>query len=291
MTNISLNKFIKIFRKLFFRFLTFLGSIIRLLILQLNLNFYTNKHINKYGPFKMHIYFIFSNFKKIGIQKKEKKLHNNLFELVVNLACKRNIIIDVGAHIGLVTMPIANNISDIGKVYSIEASPNNFMYLSKHIKKNNFTNVKLFNCIIGSNNNQKTTFYEEKLPSGVNNLYNYSKYKSNLKKVSLEMVTLDHFCFNNDIDPDLIKMDIEGAEVDAIKGSIEILKKGKAIFILSVHPKNIVHSNNSVEDLVNIFKKYNYEFYDYELNKVSLLKNIEYIVANNDNILQIKSDI
>ena len=40
-----------------------------------------------------------------------------------------------------------------------------------------------------------------------------------------------------------------------------------------------------------IFKKYNYDFYDYELNKVSLLKNIEYIVANNDNILQIKSDI
>ena len=105
------------------------------------------------------------------------------------------------------------------------------------------------------------------------------------------MMTLDHFCFVNDIDPDLIKMDIEGAEVDAIKGSIEILKKGRAIFILSLHPKNIIHSNNTVEDLVNIFKKYNYDFYDYELNKVSLLKNIEYIVANNDNILQIKSDI
>ena len=107
MTNISLNQLLKFFRKLFFSFLTFLGSIIRSLILQLNLNFYINKHINKYGPFKIHIYFIFSNFKKIGIQKKEKKLHNNLFELVVNLASKKNIIIDVGAHIGLVTMPTA----------------------------------------------------------------------------------------------------------------------------------------------------------------------------------------
>ena len=53
--------------------------------------------------------------------------------------------------------------------------------------------------IIGNNNKQKVNFYEEKLPSGVNNLYNFSKYRNNLNKIFLEMMTLDHFCFVNDI--------------------------------------------------------------------------------------------
>ncbi len=58
------------------------------------------------------------------------------------------------------------------------------------------------------------------------------------------MIKIDDFCKEQNVYPDFIKMDIEGAELSALKGGIEVIKKVRPQLAISIY-----HSEN---DLVNI---------------------------------------
>ena len=64
------------------------------------------------------------------------------------------------------------------------------------------------------------------------------------EKIQINATTMDKFCCNNNIMPDFIKMDIEGADMPALEGGIKTIPEGRPQLALSIY-----HSN---EDFVNI---------------------------------------
>ena len=91
-----------------------LGSIFRFFIIKLNIIFYINQKISKYGPFKIHCFFAFSNFKNWGLEK------GSVFPLMMKKCKKKKCIIDIGAHIGLTTLPIYSETSNNSQIFSFE---------------------------------------------------------------------------------------------------------------------------------------------------------------------------
>ena len=55
------------------------------------------------------------------------------------------------------------------------------------------------------------------------------------KIIEAETITIDDYCKENDIKPDLIKMDIEGAELLALKGGIKTIKKHRPQLAISIY--------------------------------------------------------
>jgi FkbM family methyltransferase len=53
--------------------------------------------------------------------------------------------------------------------------------------------------------------------------------------IEIEMTTIDKFVIDNNLDAGLIKMDIEGFELSAIKGAIETIKKFRPILLMAVY--------------------------------------------------------
>jgi hypothetical protein len=54
--------------------------------------------------------------------------------------------------------------------------------------------------------------------------------------IPIESVTLDRYCAEADARPDLVKIDVEGAELLVLQGARELLSESHPALILAVHP-------------------------------------------------------
>ena len=230
-----------------------LGSIFRFFIIKLNINFYINQKISKYGPFKIHCFFAFSNFENWGLEE------SSVFPLMMKKCKKKKCIIDIGAHIGLTTLPIYSEVSNNSQIFSFEPGNINNKYLRLHLNKNKIKKVVVIDKLVGENNSKNVQFYESDEPTGMNSIINFKK---NFLKKKKEQVCLDSFVKKNKIKPDLIKIDAEGSEIFILNGAKKILKKYKPDIFLSVHKKHFKLLGLNERDLLKIIKEIGYKIMD-----------------------------
>jgi len=278
---LKVNKTINLLRKVrhntFLKKLKFwliLGNFFRKIILIFKIKFSTSHKIGEYGPFKIDGYFSFSNFNDWGNK------HNNCFKLLIESSKNKKCILDIGGHIGLVTLPLSTNIPEEGKIYVFEPSSANLYYLKRHIFLNNISNVVVVDKLIGDKDQDKIDFHESLQPSGMNALNISDKnldYEIKLKS----MITIDSYVKQNNLKPDIIKIDVEGAEELVLSGANYVLEHFKPIIFLSIHPKLMQNHGGSTRNLLENLKQKNYDIFDSNGNMPELITNNEYILKPN----------
>ena len=221
------------------------------------------KNIGGLGEFLMDCEFTFGNYERWGTG------HNNGFNKLVRLARKKKIVFDVGAHIGLCSLPISRVLAENGFCFAFEPVEDNLKYLSSHLKMNNIKNVKVIPHLVGDIPLEKVEFFIHKECSGMSSVCR-SKMKEDLfKQVQKKQVTIDDFVQEHNCIPELLKIDVEGAEKSVLLGAEKVLKKYHPQIILSVHPKQIEMMGYTLEDLMNIIHSFNYEILNIDNSKLS----------------------
>lgn len=196
--------------------------------------------------------FYFANWENFGGG------HNSGFEECVQEACDSNCFLDIGAHIGLYSIPIAIK-SNSTKVFSFEPANFNYSMLQKHIKLNKLSNVEAFNVLVGEQADNAIPFLEDDTGiNPMNSLADVSKTKGNITTTK-EMIRLDDFCKEKGIKPEVMKIDVEGAEIKVLKGSMETLKACKPKIFLSLHPRHIKALGDSTDEITNICQELGYK--------------------------------
>ena len=171
-----------------------------------------------------------------------------------------DIVVDIGAHMGRYTIPSAKSVGVSGKVIAVEAHPYNFGILQHNLKLNKLTNVRSLNSAVYSKKaNLKLYLPDEDLGYTMHHsvMTNYlsTKYNNEIERkyVEVEADTLDNLLKSSGITTvNWIKIDVEGAEYEVLKGAREILSTNKPISILvEVHGKDtygptieLLRSNN-----------------------------------------------
>lgn len=121
-----------------------------------------------------------------------------------------DVILDIGAHIGVVALDTAEKLD---KIYSVEANPGTFHILEKNIEANSKSNIKAFNLAISGEGDDLTLNINE-------NSLNDSLERKNSEKgdsTKIKSSTLTNF-IEEHVEEDLkhnstlLKMDIEGSE-------------------------------------------------------------------------------
>jgi FkbM family methyltransferase len=80
----------------------------------------------------------------------------------------------------------------------------------------------------------------------------------------LPEITLDDFWRFTDLKPDIITMDIEGSELEAMKGAINIIKEVHPTLLLSVHPEFMFHNHGTYErELHDLLRDNGYEYWEW----------------------------
>jgi len=133
-------------------------------------------------------------------------------------------VIDIGANLGYYALLEA---SKVKKVYAIEPVKRSFNTLNKSIKLNKYKNIKTYNLAIGSQNGIQDIIISHKInwstmlnPDVLIDKYekSFSEFYKNTEKI--KTLTLDDFVKINKIGQiDFVRMDVEGYEVEIIKGT------------------------------------------------------------------------
>ena len=188
-----------------------------------------------------------------------------------------DIVIDIGAHIGPYTLKASKLVGLNGKVVAIEADPSNYDILNRNIELNKFTNVTAVNCAAYSKE-EKIKLYlpskEEREEGKKEASSSYTKYNTIMyerahnetKFVEVQANTLDYLLQLNGIKHEQvnwIKIDVEGAEYEVLKGAKDILSKSDNISLL-IEIHNLSATNtNLYEPIKEFLNSYNYKI-DFE---------------------------
>jgi len=175
-----------------------------------------------------------------------------------------NVVVDLGANIGYYSLILAKLVGNEGKVFSFEPVPKNFSKLEKNIKLNNYSNVIAENIAISNFNGQTELFVSQKTIGG-STLYEPKQIKShqNFLPISVSTMTLDNYLKSktNHENIDFLKIDIEGSEVNALKGATNILKNPKLKILIEISPLHLEDANSSPNELLDLLSQNNFKFY------------------------------
>jgi len=216
-------------------------------------------NIGGQGVFKMSPQFYFSNWENFG------EGHNSGFSYCLEQSKNKTVVLDIGAHIGLYSMPLSRRISSEGTIYAFEPSSINRSYLKQHLELNDINNVEVIPYLVGKDNLDNVVFYEdENQVNPMGGLVLIKHIENDAVPVSKKMVALDQFCIDKKIKPELLKIDVEGAEIDLLWGGIEIIKNSRPIIVLSLHPRHIEQMGQSLDSLTEYLHVVNYKCLTYE---------------------------
>ena len=167
--------------------------------------------------------------------------------------------IDIGANIGQYTLLAASIVGDSGKVISVEAAPYTYTILNKNISLNNLSNVVSHNVAV-SNSKGFTTFHLGHYGnSGASSLK--PTINTGVREIKVKTNTLDNLLIGLD-KTDIMKIDVEGAELMVLNGGKTILKNFKPMLILEFSDENFTGEFGvSTTDLVALLKELNYVVY------------------------------
>lgn len=149
-----------------------------------------------------------------------EELTTRMFKKIVK---EGDVVVDLGANIGYFTLLAARLVGKKGKVYAFEPEPINYSLLLKNISLNGYDNVVAMQKAV-SNTTGKIAFYLSSMDTGAHTMYQSHETR---EFIEVESVTLDEF-FKDKIHPiDVIKMDIEGAEIAALSGMERTIRENK----------------------------------------------------------------
>ncbi len=162
-----------------------------------------------------------------------------------------DIVVDIGAAFGFYTIISSKRVGTNGKVVAIEAQHDSFKMLNRNIKLNQLTNVITLNYAAYSKETKVKLYSSYSImPERV------GKYTKD-KFVEVNANTLDNLLQLNQIKQEQvnwIKIDVEGAELDVLKGSTNVLSKSKDISLLIE-----VHGPDNYRPVVEFLSLYDFK--------------------------------
>lgn len=182
-----------------------------------------------------------------------EKFEDDETKVIKNLVKKGDVVLDIGANIGYYTLMFARLVGPKGRVYAFEPEPENFRILRKNVAVNGYKNVVLVNKAV-SDITGKAELTVCSYNLGTHTL-GKADYKG--KKISVGVVRVDDYVRDLKIHPNFIKIDIEGAEFNALKGMAATIKTSKDLVLLSeLNPRFLGMFNVKPEEYINALKKY-----------------------------------
>ena len=169
-------------------------------------------------------------------------------------------VVDVGAHAGHYTLISSKRVGANGKIVAIEADPSNFEILNRNIKLNKLTNIIPLNYAAYSKQTKLKLYLPvEESGFSIYNTIMVNRAKPEEKFIEVNANTLDYLLQQNGIrDANWIKIDVEGAEFEVLKGAHNILSNSKDIAIL-IEVHNLSKDTNLYRPIIEFLNLYNFK--------------------------------
>jgi FkbM family methyltransferase len=186
--------------------------------------------------------------------------------------------VDVGAHFGEYVL-LATEIKDV-EIHAFEPHPSIFDLLQKNVSLNKPSRVVLNNCAVFNSNCSLELFSDGDPATSSVRFPSHSEGFRSISSSSsfpIRAIHLDRYCAQLGVSPDLIKIDVEGAELPVMQGAKQTLSQPSykaPVLVFEVSGKNFSRFGYTPKHLFDFLKKFDYEIHGYtqdgQLHRVHL---------------------
>lgn len=160
---------------------------------------------------------------------------------------------DLGANFGLHGILCSKLSGDKGMLYNFEPLPNNIREIKDNYELNGIQNYENIQLAVSNQNTVLKFSVAAHATQG-----KIVKENNGVIGIDVESITLDQFILNGNRPPNFIKMDIEGAEGEALEGYSNNLEKSFPLMIVELH------SPEADKKVGEFLKFYNYKAYRFK---------------------------
>jgi len=182
-----------------------------------------------------------------------------LLETLRNSQC----FVDVGTNLGWYTC-LASRAMPAGSVYGFEMDELNFALLQKNIAINHSCNVDVYHAAVTDVPGHTSYMRISANPNPGLQLCAGVRVTASREIISVKAITLDKFFEDKEVGPDVVKIDVEGAEMKVLKGMEGIMKVKAPKLFVEIHPKKMTNFKYSVQDLVSFLIDTGYQVFEIE---------------------------
>lgn len=152
------------------------------------------------------------------------------YEVGTQQLCRRlltpgGVVVDVGAHIGFFTRLFSGCVGDAGSVIAFEPHPETFRTLARNCEKRE--NVVLLQAAVAERSRQAVLFQSEQ-SSGSNSLIPTRALHH--KEIPVPALALDDVLSDRVVD--LVKIDVEGGELDVLAGMSRLIERSPRLIVI-----------------------------------------------------------
>lgn len=172
------------------------------------------------------------------------------------------VMIDVGAHHGLYALIAAKRVGAAGRVIAFEPSPRERRRLERHRRINRMRQVTVVDRAVGAEPGRATLFLPPRRSSGFNSLQPAAEVRARSEPVAVEVTTIDRYLAHSSVDRvDLIKLDIEGGELHALKGAARTIAAHRPAILCEVEDERTVPWGYKAEQIIDLMKAQGYHWF------------------------------
>jgi FkbM family methyltransferase len=152
---------------------------------------------------------------------------SEIFEILAKYINKEDVCVDIGANVGVYTKFFLRELKGTGMVYSVELFPKTFNELANEVL--HWPNLKMVNCAISDVDGEVKYYLGS--DNSTNNIIGHDmNFRENKEIGYIKSMRMDTL-LEEEKHIRLIKIDVEGAEIQVLKGMTETFKKTDLIFL------------------------------------------------------------
>ena len=167
--------------------------------------------------------------------------------------------LDIGANFGFHTLFAARQIGVKGQLIAIEPIPKNLRILRKNIQLNGIArNTRIEEAAVSDSS---APFVAMGASVGGPDVTAAIHMKPTEGTLQVPNRAWDSFSWSREFAPNLVKIDIEGAELSALKSGVEFLKRVRPVLLIEVHANLLPRFGASAQDLNDFLSRLGYKLW------------------------------
>lgn len=164
------------------------------------------------------------------------------------------VVLDVGASFGLYAIGAARGVGRSGRVFAFEPARRTAASLRRHLEWNRVADrVEVVEAVAADVGGHETFWEQETsfLASLDERAARHEEHRFDepVEPRVVRSVTLDDFCRSRGVEPDVVKIDVEGSEARVLRGACALLARRKAVLFFEVHDDVLERAGGSPDDV------------------------------------------
>jgi FkbM family methyltransferase len=167
---------------------------------------------------------------------------------------KGDTVLDIGGHIGLFAVFTAHLVGSEGKVFSFEPTPLTRGVLQEVVGLNDCSDIVEVRPEAVSAKSGETVFFDT--GDDISNANSLVRTERSKREILVKITSVDEFVAERNLTVSCLKIDVEGAELDVLRGARETFLTHRPAARLGLHPPFITQNEHSLGEIWDTIQEY-----------------------------------